>query len=71
MKNILITGGAGYIGSNVAHYLLDKGCNVTVIDNLSTGNKALVPKKSKLFTKDLAIFQPLSSQNILNLTKIG
>lgn len=53
MKNILITGGAGYIGSNVAHYLLDKGCNVTVIDNLSTGNKALVPKKSKLFICDI------------------
>ena len=43
MKNILLTGGAGYIGSHVAHLLIDKGYDVTVIDNLITGNKNLVP----------------------------
>ena len=35
MKNILITGGAGFIGSNVARKLLAKGYEVTVLDNLS------------------------------------
>jgi dTDP-L-rhamnose 4-epimerase len=35
MKNILITGGAGFIGSNIALILLNKGINVTVLDNLS------------------------------------
>jgi dTDP-L-rhamnose 4-epimerase len=35
MKNILITGGAGFIGSNLALKLLAKGYNVTVLDNLS------------------------------------
>lgn len=35
MKNILITGGAGFIGSNVALKLIAKGYNVTVLDNLS------------------------------------
>ena len=35
MKNILITGGAGFIGSNLALKLLSKGYNVTVLDNLS------------------------------------
>lgn len=35
MKNILITGGAGFIGSNIALKLIDKGLNVTVLDNLS------------------------------------
>jgi dTDP-L-rhamnose 4-epimerase len=35
MKNILITGGAGFIGSNLALALIDKGYNVTVLDNLS------------------------------------
>ena len=54
MKNILLTGGAGYIGSHVANYLLDKGLKVTIIDSLITGNKKIVPKKSKLFICDIA-----------------
>ena len=41
--NILLTGGAGYIGSHVLLLLKDKGHKVTVIDNLSTGNKNLIP----------------------------
>lgn len=36
MKNILITGGAGFIGSNLALKLIEKGYNITVLDNLST-----------------------------------
>ena len=35
MKNILITGGAGFIGSNLAIKLISKGYNITVLDNLS------------------------------------
>ena len=35
MKNILITGGAGFIGSNLTIELVKKGYNVTVLDNLS------------------------------------
>ena len=35
MKNILITGGAGYIGSHTAVELLNKNYNVIVYDNLS------------------------------------
>lgn len=34
-KNVLITGGAGFIGSNLALKLIDKGYNITVLDNLS------------------------------------
>ncbi len=37
MKNILITGGAGFIGSSLVDVLLNKEYNVTVVDNLSTG----------------------------------
>ena len=45
--NVLLTGGAGYIGSHAALSLLDKGHNVHIIDNLSTGNKILIPKNAK------------------------
>ena len=37
MKNILLTGGAGYIGSHVCNMLIDRGYSVTVIDSLITG----------------------------------
>lgn len=40
---ILVTGGAGYIGSHIALALLDRGTRVLVLDNLSTGNRWLVP----------------------------
>lgn len=35
---VLITGGAGFIGSHLSHYLIDKGHQVIVLDNLSTGS---------------------------------
>ena len=54
MKNILLTGGAGYIGSHVAHLLLDQGHSVTIIDSLITGHKNLVPKNAKLIICDIA-----------------
>ena len=41
---ILITGGAGYIGSTVAHNFIDKKYNVTIIDNLVNGSKLNIPK---------------------------
>ncbi len=51
---ILLTGGAGYIGSHVCNLLLDKGYEVTVVDSLVTGNKNLVPKKAKLVVADIS-----------------
>ena len=53
-NNILITGGAGYIGSHVSLLLIEKGYNVTIIDSLITGNKQLVPKEAKLEICDIA-----------------
>ena len=38
-KHILVTGGAGFIGSNMTEALLDCGCRVTVLDNFSTGKE--------------------------------
>ena len=53
-KNILLTGGAGYIGSHVVNLLIEKGFHVTVIDNLITGNKILVNKKANLLVSDIS-----------------
>ena len=52
-KNILITGGAGYIGSQISHDLKKLGFKVFIIDNLSTGNKSLLPKNSKFYKKEI------------------
>lgn len=58
--NILLTGGAGYIGSHVAHLLIDKGHSVTIVDSLITGNKKLVPKRATLHICDIANKQKVS-----------
>ena len=41
-NNILITGGAGYIGSHIAENLIKKKSKVIVLDNLVTGYKKLI-----------------------------
>ena len=53
-QNILVTGGAGYIGSHVCHLLIDQGYSVTCIDSLITGNKELLPKEVKLEVFDIS-----------------
>ena len=47
---ILLTGGAGYIGSVTANMFLDKGHHVHIIDDLSTGSRKNLPRRAK-FTK--------------------
>ena len=54
MKNIIVTGGAGYIGSHVVNLLIDKGYKVTVIDNLITGTLKLINKKATFHKIDIA-----------------
>ncbi|CAA9284613.1 MAG: UDP-glucose 4-epimerase [uncultured Craurococcus sp.] len=49
---ILVTGGAGYIGSHVVLALLDAGLSVAVLDNLSTGCREAVPEGVPLVVAD-------------------
>lgn len=43
-RQVLVTGGAGFVGSNIVQLLIDRGAKVTVLDNLYTGLEALIPK---------------------------
>ncbi len=51
--NILVCGGAGYIGCHTVYELIDKGYNVIVVDNLVKGHKSSVHEKAKLCVGDL------------------
>ncbi len=51
---ILVTGGAGYIGSHTVYALLDRGDEVVVLDNLSTGVRAQVGEGARFVQGDIA-----------------
>jgi UDP-glucose 4-epimerase len=53
MKNLLVTGGAGYIGSVCVKELIKIGYNVVVIDNLINGKEELLDSKCKFYKVDL------------------
>ena len=44
--NVLVSGGAGYIGSHTSHQLVEAGHSVTVVDNLYSGYYLAVPELS-------------------------
>ncbi|NGX94398.1 MAG: NAD-dependent epimerase/dehydratase family protein, partial [Candidatus Afipia apatlaquensis] len=51
---VLVTGGAGYIGSHTVRALVDAGESVVVVDNLSTGFSQFLPEGVPLFIGDVA-----------------
>jgi UDP-glucose 4-epimerase len=53
MQKILVTGGAGYIGSHVAHALADAGRSVLVIDDLSRGRADMLPQSATFIEGDI------------------
>ncbi|MGL6044221.1 MAG: NAD-dependent epimerase/dehydratase family protein, partial [Sandaracinobacteroides sp.] len=53
-QSVLVTGGAGYIGSHVVLALLDAGHSVTVLDNLVTGFRWAVPPEAHFVEGDIA-----------------
>lgn len=54
MRSILITGGAGYIGSHTAQMLHEKGANVVVLDSLVTGHRETVPSEVPFYQGDIS-----------------
>ena len=52
---VLVTGGAGFIGSHVADAFLAGGYEVTILDNLSSGRQENVPRGTKLVRADIAL----------------
>lgn len=61
-KHVLVTGGAGFIGSHVVDRLLAAGARVTVIDNFSTGFPEFVPARENL---------RVMNGDLLDLRKVG
>ncbi len=64
--NLLVIGGAGYIGSVTAELLIERGIRVTILDNLSTGHRAAVPEGAGLVVgelEDQRLLQELLTQN--------
>ncbi len=59
MAKCLVTGGAGFIGSNLADALIEKGDEVVVIDNLSGGKKENVNPKAEFHELDLRSLQDI------------
>jgi UDP-glucose 4-epimerase len=66
--NILVTGGAGYIGSACAQMLLEAGHRVTVLDALITGHRAAVPEAAHFIEANLAdrdtVRRTLAEENV-------
>lgn len=58
---VLVTGGAGYIGSHAAYELIEKGYEVVIVDNLSKGFESNVHEKAKFYKVDLRDKQALTN----------
>ena len=52
-KKVIVTGGAGFIGSHLTDALIKDGFDVIILDNLSTGKKSNVNKKAKFVKTDI------------------
>ena len=63
---ILLTGGAGYIGSHTSLELIDYGHQVTIIDNLVNGSKKLLPSKADFLECDISDEKKISNLLIKN-----
>ena len=76
MKKILVTGGAGFIGSTIVDTLIKDGFEVVIVDNLSTGKKENLNPKAVFYNVDLnspelrAVFEKEQPVLVLSLIHI-
>ena len=61
MKKVIVTGGAGFIGSTLVDELIEKGIEVVVLDNLSTGKESNINPKAEFMRCDVSKDRPLFS----------
>mgnify|MGYP001368297346 CR=1 FL=1 len=59
MQKVIVTGGAGFIGSNLVDKLIEQGIEVIVLDNLSTGKKENINPKAEFIQCDISKDRPL------------
>ena len=59
MAKIIVTGGAGFIGSHLVDALIEEGHEVLIIDNLSTGKRENINSRAKFFEADLRDFEKI------------
>jgi UDP-glucose 4-epimerase len=57
MKNVLVTGGAGYIGSHAVVELINAGYNAVIIDNFANSEKSVMERLKKLTGKDISFYE--------------
>ncbi len=57
IKNILVTGGAGFIGSHIVVDLADKGYNPIVLDDFSNSSKKIIPVLEKISNKKIKLYE--------------
>ena len=57
MKKVLVTGGAGYIGSHTVVELLERGNEVVIVDNFANSNKEVIDNIKKITNKDFKFYE--------------
>lgn len=71
MKTVLVTGGAGYIGAHMVHYLLNKDIDVIVLDNFSNSDMSRIEAIKKITGKDIYVVEKDLKEDLTDLKFVG